>query len=307
MDGREHGDFAPAGQLAPSFTAPYASHMSRELPGRLLGAALLLGCALPLVACAGRASGDRELSGLREELAKVQAEHEALERRVANLEHHDDDAHPLDAEASGDGSANTVHVGGGLGSDAKPLKVVKLEPGGDAPPTKKVVLTPPPEDDDDSPRPLLKIGPDGVEESYPDEPLAGQKSKKSKSPSLDPKAGAEYDAALKLAKGKKWKAALDAFAGFVVRYPDHPYAANALYWRGECYYSLAQYGAAADQFDGLLASYPASSKVPDALLKLGLTQKKLGSDAKAKAAFARLRNDYPNSEAAKKIPPEGAS
>ncbi len=279
--------------------------MSRVLRGNLFGA-LLFASVLPLLACAGRASGERELSGLKEKLAKVQGEHDALERRVANLEAHDD-AHPLDAEGGNDGN-NTVHVGGGVSSEAKPLKVVKLEPGGsDAPPIKKVILAPPPEEEDDGPRPLLKIGPGGVEETYPDEAFAGSKSKKSKSPSLDPKANVEYDAALKLAKGKKWKEALDAFAGFVVRYPDHPYAANALYWRGECYYALALYGAAADQFDGLLVSYPASAKVPDALLKLGLTQKKLGSDAKAKAAFTRLRKDFPNSEAAKKIPSEGAS
>jgi tol-pal system protein YbgF len=168
-----------------------------------------------------------------------------------------------------------------------------------------VVLAPPvTEEDDDDPRPLLKIGKSGVEETFPDE--LGPKTK-TKKPALDPKAATDYDAALSLAKSKKWKEALDAFAGFVVRYPDHPYASNALFWRGECYFALGQMSAAVEQYEGLLASYPASSKVPDALLKLGMAETKLGATAKAKAAYARLRKEFPGSDATKKIPKENAS
>ena len=65
-------------------------------------------------------------------------------------------------------------------------------------------------------------------------------------------------------KAKKPKAALDAFGAFIVRYPDHPYAANALYWRGESYYSLSDFSNAIAQFDALAIRYPASSKLPDA-------------------------------------------
>src|SRR5205823_7003264 len=137
--------------------------------------------------------------------------------------------------------------------------------------------------DDDTPRPLLKIGPDGMSETFPDEG-----AKVPKAPKIDPKAAKDYDGALALYKGKKWQSALDAFAGFVVRWPDHPYVANALYWRGACYYALGQFGAAEGQLEGMLASHPESTKVPDALLELGLTEKKLGSAAKAKAAFVRL-------------------
>ena len=99
----------------------------------------------------------------------------------------------------------------------------------------------------------------------------------------------------------------NALAGFLVRYPDHPYAANALYWRGECYWALGDYSSAATQFDALVARFPASGKTPDGLLKLGLAHRKLGSAGKAKVAFDRLRKEFPTSEAAKKIPPEDAS
>ena len=118
---------------------------------------------------------------------------------------------------------------------------------------------------------------------------------------------ADYDAAFALVKAKKPKAALEAFGAFIVRYPDHPYAANALYWRGDCYYAVGDYGSAVAQFEALAIRYPASPKLPDALLKMGLAHKKLGSASKAKDAVVKLKKEFPASEAAKKIPSEDAS
>jgi tol-pal system protein YbgF len=160
--------------------------------------------------------------------------------------------------------------------------------------------------DEASPRPLLKLGPRGqIEQSDPDEGATAP-TKKGKPNAGDAQAIADYEQAQKLIGAKKWQPALDAFAGFLLRYPDHAYAANAFYWRGECYYALGDFGSAALQFEGLLSRFPASAKAPDALLKLGLSERKLGSKAKAKATFERLRRDYPLAEATKKIPPEDA-
>ena len=262
---------------------------------RLTSAALAMAsCALLLPACGG-SQKQQEIDGLRQEISRIQHEHEELERRVGELESKD----PSSASASTTGEVTTATNA----DEPKTLKVVKLEPAAASAVTTNagttMVAAPV---DDDSPRPLLKIGPDGMSETYPDEGTT-----KSAAPKIDPKAAKDYDAALALYKGKKWQKALDAFAGFVVRWPDHPYVANALYWRGACYYSLGQFGAAEGQLEGMLASHPESTKVPDALLELGLTEKKLGSDAKAKAAFVRLKKEFPKSEAAKKIPPEDAS
>ena len=152
------------------------------------GLASSLALALALPACAGRASGDKDLAGLREELAKVQREHEMLERRVNALEAQEDDAHPLDAESAV------------VTAEPQPLKVVKLEPKGASDPSsvKMVASKPLPTYDDDgdgdAPRPMLKIGPGGIEESYPDE--SSKKSKKK--PAIDPKAVGDYDAAFAL-------------------------------------------------------------------------------------------------------------
>ena len=86
------------------------------------------------------------------------------------------------------------------------------------------------------------------------------------------------------------------------RYPDHPYADNALYWRGECYYAEGKYEQAANQFRELTRRYPAGNKVPDALLKLGMTQVELGREREARASFALLSQNYPSASAARRIP-----
>ncbi|GAC1358293.1 MAG: hypothetical protein NVSMB47_11240 [Polyangiales bacterium] len=257
-----------------------------------LGAVLVLapfGCGSP--------QRSSQLDGLHDELARIQRDHEVLERRVGMLEARDVAQNVANEPADGAPIKSAS-------SDPKALKVVKLEPAAAGTPAAPPAPAPVFAIDDDSPRPMLKIGPDGVEETYPD---AGSAKASKASSALPARALKDYESAFALVKSKKWQLALDAFAGFVVRWPDHPYVANALYWRGECYFALAQFGAAEGQLEGLLAGHPASAKVPDALLKLGLTERKLGADAKAKAAFARLRKEFPSSEAAKKLPPEDPS
>jgi tol-pal system protein YbgF len=269
---------------------------------------------LALTACGAGAA--KELAVVRAELDQVHKEHAALSKRVGELESRatlgeevrvDAKAGPAatpDPEsAPATGPTTTIVAGPVGGAEPKPLKVVKLEP---APVAAAPEATP----DDDEPRPFLKIGPSGsIEQSLPDEPAGkpGKKSLASKTPAFEPTAAKDYDAAYALVKAKKPKQALEAFGAFIVRYPDHPYAANALYWRGECYYQLGDYTGAAAQFDALTIRFPGSNKLAEALLKLGLSHRKLGSTAKARVAFERLKKDFPTSEAAKKIPPEDAS
>lgn len=262
-----------------------------ESPNRVLWVLPLAFC---LNACGAGAAN--ELARVRGELAKVQRDHSALSKRVEDLESRTDQH--VSIATSEPAIAGPVQV-----TEDKPLKVVKLEP--------KPLAQPPepsPTSEDDEPRPMLKIGPSGaIEQTMPDENPKLSKKLTSKNPVLEPQAAKDYDAAFALVKAKKPKAALEAFGAFIVRYPDHPYAANALFWRGECYYALGDHSSAIAQFEALGARYPASPKLPDALLKMGIAHKKLGSTDKARAAFARLRKEFPTSEAAKKIPPEDAS
>jgi tol-pal system protein YbgF len=120
---------------------------------------------------------------------------------------------------------------------------------------------------------------------------------------LDPAAKPAYEAALALVGARQYDRALDALAAFLVKYPDHPYADHAMYWRGECYFAKGDYLHAAEQFEGTVARFPAGNKAPDALLKLGMSHQKLGNPVKAKECFDRLAQNYPQSEAVHHIPP----
>jgi tol-pal system protein YbgF len=150
-----------------------------------------------------------------------------------------------------------------------------------------------------SPRPAARTGwrDDQVQQTgAADDPAEDQPS------ALDPAAKPAYDAALALVTAHKYPSALDALAAFLVRWPDHPYADNALYWRGECYYALGDYTRAAQQFEGVVTRFPAGDKAPDALLKLGMCAQRTGDPARARDVFARLAHDYPQSAAARRIP-----
>ncbi len=119
---------------------------------------------------------------------------------------------------------------------------------------------------------------------------------------LDPEAKHAYESALALVNARQYDRALDDLAAFLVRYPDHPYADNAMYWRGECYFAKGDYLHAAEQFEGTVARFPAGNKAPDAMLKWGISEQKLGDPVKAKECFDRLRQTYPQSDAARRIP-----
>jgi tol-pal system protein YbgF len=172
---------------------------------------------------------------------------------------------------------------------------------------------------DTTPRPSIRVqgsaargkgahGGEVVQETLPDEaPNGGAvgppiRANAPPSSALDAEARRSYDAALALVNGHQYDKALDAFAAFLVRWPDHPNADNAMYWRGECYFARGEFARAAEEFEGTIARFPLGNKVPDALLKLGICQQKLGNPTKAKTYFDRLLRDFPRSEAARRIP-----
>ena len=164
--------------------------------------------------------------------------------------------------------------------------------------------------DDTSVRPVIKVkgvphsrGGDVVEQTMPDENAQPEPQSTQPRPSaLDPEAKRSYDAALALVNDKQYAKGLDAFAAFLMKYPDHPYAANAMYWRGECYFAQGEYVRAIEQFEGVVARFPLGGKTPDALLKLGISQQKLGNPQKAKDYFEKLGREWPRSDAVRRIP-----
>lgn len=139
-----------------------------------------------------------------------------------------------------------------------------------------------------------------IEPSGPDD---GPRSDAARPSILDPEAKQAYEHARGLVTDKKYDRALEALTAFIIRWPDHPYVENALYWRGEVHFARSEHLRAAEQFEAVVAK--GGNKTPDALLKIGMCHDRLGSADRAKEYWERLRRDYPRSDAAKKLPQSG--
>lgn len=100
-------------------------------------------------------------------------------------------------------------------------------------------------------------------------------------------------------KSGKYDDAINGFKTVLSRWPRGRYADNALYWSGEAYYVKRDYANARQAFDGVLKQFTDSPKVPDALLKLGLTQIELKQTAEGQATLQSLVQQYPQSSAAR--------
>jgi len=254
-----------------------------SLASAALASAILAGCA--------RTAEERQLDDMRAEIDQIQESRDREDRAT------------LAPEAAESKDLST--------SPPSPAKVQPADEEGVTLGTSRAEATGDYADTDDpTPRPNIRVlgsarsvrggwrGEDRVEQSVPEEGAASPPGTK-----LDPAAAPAYDAAMSLVNARQYEKALDALAAFLVRWPDHPYADNAMYWRGECYFARGDYRRASEQFEGVMARFPAGDKVPDALLKLGITRQKLGDPAKAKESFDRLLQLYPQSEAARRIPP----
>jgi len=111
---------------------------------------------------------------------------------------------------------------------------------------------------------------------------------------------ADYVKAFGHYSANNFAAAIEAFESFLKLNPQSDYAANALYWIGECHYTLSDLSKARDAFSRVAGSYPNSPKAPDSLLKLGYTLTEMKEKEKALAVFDGLIKAYPSSPAAAK-------
>jgi tol-pal system protein YbgF len=233
--------------------------------------------------CAGRDAADRSVEQLKSDIAKLQADRDRIDQRLEALE----SAEPRREEAKPSGRPATS-------PDSVPrLPVVRVGQASSGAPVDGDA----PDAEGAGPRPVLQAtGSPGA--------LAkrGRSGSRGDAPGLSPEAKRDYEAALALVRSKQYDRALEALTTFVVRYPDHMYAENAMYWRGECFFAKGDYGKAAEQFEGLIARFPFGNKTPDAMLKLGLSQQRLGSQEQAQKTFAELKDRYPKSDAARQVP-----
>ncbi len=106
---------------------------------------------------------------------------------------------------------------------------------------------------------------------------------------------ARYRAALDTYNAHRYREAIDQFSALLTENSSHSLADNCQYWIGECYYGLGNYTQAIAEFEKVY-SYSKSNKIDAAILKLGLSYKKLGNDEMARSQFEQLIANYPKSE-----------
>jgi tol-pal system protein YbgF len=238
-----------------------------------------------------RSAEERQLDSMRAEIDRIQDERDQADRSMLAG---DPDSRPGAAPAESRAGAPPPAAGRpavrvGAGDDAQDDEYADPE--------------------DTAPRPRIRVlgtprvGGRYVEQVEDDgaQPSNGPPT----STVLDPQAKHAYDAAMAMVGAKQYDQALEAFAAFLVKWPDHPYADHAMYWRGECYFAKGDFQRARDQFEGVFTRFPAGSKAPDALLKLGMTYQRLGDAARARECFERLATEFPQTEAARRVPREG--
>ncbi|HVJ89261.1 MAG TPA: tol-pal system protein YbgF, partial [Labilithrix sp.] len=263
------------------------------VPTRVPVSAAAFGLILATGCAHSESAADRHFAEMGEALVKVQAEHDRSSKRLGDLAFGPDEGRsPTPPGASAPPGVRsvprTVQIGEGEDAgesddpnDPNARPEIRLQ-GGARPARAKTTRG----------RPETRI-------DVADESVAPDAAR---SAALDPDAKKSYEAALALVNAKQYDRALEALAAFLVRWPDHPYAENALYWRGEAFFARGEYLRAAEQFESVLVRFGSGRKAADALLKIGMCHDRLGSPGRAKEYWDRLRRDFPRSEAAAKIP-----
>lgn len=92
--------------------------------------------------------------------------------------------------------------------------------------------------------------------------------------------------------------AIQMFEALQADYPAGEFSDNSQYWLGEAYKINREYDKARAAFNKVVSQYPNSSKVPDALLKLGYIEFDQQNLAKARDYLTRITTSYPETTAA---------
>ncbi|WP_245803942.1 tol-pal system protein YbgF [Geothermobacter hydrogeniphilus] len=98
----------------------------------------------------------------------------------------------------------------------------------------------------------------------------------------------------------RYAEATDDFRQFLDLYPRNPFAGNAQFWLGECYYRKHLLKRAVDEFAKVVSIDPSGKKAPDALLRMVAVYRELDRPIMAEQTLQQLLTDYPDSAAARK-------
>lgn len=118
-------------------------------------------------------------------------------------------------------------------------------------------------------------------------------------PKADPQAEMrDYEAALGLFRGSKYKEAQVAFESFIATYPKAALLPNATYWLGVSLYQQKQFDKAAEVYGKVPATWPNDPKAPDALFERSKAQAEAKDVPGAIKTLQFLIDKYPASPAA---------
>jgi tol-pal system protein YbgF len=90
-----------------------------------------------------------------------------------------------------------------------------------------------------------------------------------------------------------------SFQEFLARHPGHELADNAQFWLGECAFEQKDFSTAAREYARVLESFPFSDRVPEAMLRSGLTLIELGRASEGEKILRDLVEEFPESGAAR--------
>lgn len=224
----------------------------------------VLAVAHVLGGCATMSPAELAAQRMEGELVRLRAQNAALSGRVDALELRSE-GFKASALAARKAQAELAP----RGEDRPELEVVRLVPSG----TPKAKSTP-------------------LEDAREARPDGGERAKL---------AASEFARAEGLLAAKKYEAALDAFAGFVVRFPEHARATEATLRRGECYLRSGQHKRAAEHLEAAITADPSAPTAGDALALLARAHEGAGDRDAARRDRERLRHDFPEHPAAKTL------
>lgn len=108
-----------------------------------------------------------------------------------------------------------------------------------------------------------------------------------------------YNEAYEAFKAGKYAESRNLFEKFLAVHGKSEYGDNAQFWIGETYFFEKDYERAILEYEKVIKNYPQGNKVPNALLKQGLSFIELGDKNSAKLLLQRVIDEYPNTSPAR--------
>lgn len=270
--------------------------------GALASCSLACAHQAPVGASAAQIAADAEREALRVQLAERDRRIGQLENRIALLE-------------AGQRELRYRLVERDMAASEPPAVAAPAQRGGQAAQARAEPV-------DEGARPVLRLYEDKrrpstssqaslmpvpqVDERLPVAPLPSLKSVIQTVESQQQQESAEdlYRRAIDLVRRRDFGGSLRVLDEFLQRFAGHALAPKVMFWRGEVLFAQRAYERALSAYEAALARDPRGEKAPDALLKIGLCHRQLGSLEGARRALERLKTEFPKSDAARLIQEE---